>query len=51
MQKKKKKKNKKKIFLCDVFPRGFSISDDKKDGKSEWFCFFSVRGKGKCEKK
>ena len=41
MQKsKKKKKKKQENFLCDVFPRGFSISDDKKGGKSKWFCFF-----------
>ena len=41
MQKsKKKKKKKKRKFLCDVFPRGFSISDDKKGGKSECFCLF-----------
>ena len=39
MQKSKKKK-KKENFLCDVFPRGFSISDDKKGGKSKWFCLF-----------
>ena len=48
MQKSQKKKKKK--FLCDVFPCGFSISSDKKGGKSKWFCFFSVRGEGKCEK-
>ena len=47
MQKSKKKK-KKKNFLWDVFPFGFSISDDKKGGKSKWF-FFSVRAEGKCE--
>ena len=38
MQKRKKKK-KKNNFLCDVFPRGFSISEDKKGGKSKLFCF------------
>ena len=32
MQKRKKKK-KKNNFLCDVFPRGFSIAEDKKGGK------------------
>ena len=48
MQKRKKKK-KKKNFSCDVFPRGFSISDDKKDRKSKWFFLISVRGEGKCE--
>ena len=31
---------KKKNFLYDVFPFGFSVSDEKKDGKSKWFCFF-----------
>ena len=45
MQKSQKKKN----FLWDVFPCGFSISSDKKGGKSKWFCFFSVRGEEKCE--
>ena len=30
-------------------PCGFSISSDKKVGKSKCF-FFSVRGEGKCEK-
>ena len=40
MQKSKKKKKKKKNFLWDVFPCGFSISDDKKGGKSKWFCLF-----------
>ena len=48
MQKSEKKK-KKKNFLCTVFPCGFSISGDKKGGKSKWFCFFSVRGEGNCE--
>ena len=41
-------KKKKKKFLWDDFPCGFSISDDKKGGKSKWF-FFSVKGEGKCE--
>ena len=40
MQKSKKKKKTKNI-LWDVFPCGFSITDDKKGGKSKWFCFFS----------
>ena len=40
MCKKVKKKKKKGNFLCDVFPRSFSNSDDKKGGKSKWFCFF-----------
>ena len=40
MQKSKKKKKKKKNFLWDVFPSGFSISDDKKGGKSKWFFLF-----------
>ena len=40
MQKSKKKKKKKENFLCDVFPRGFSIFDNKKGGKSECFCLF-----------
>ena len=40
----------KKNFLWDVFPCGFSISSDRKGGKSKWFCFFSVRGEGKCAK-
>ena len=41
MQKsKKKKKKKEKTFLWDVFPFGFSISDDKMGGKSKWFCLF-----------
>ena len=31
----KKSKKKKKFFLKDVFPCGFSISDDKKGGKSK----------------
>ena len=48
MQKSKKKKKKEKFFSCDVFPRGFSISDDKMGRKSKWFCF-SVRGEEKCE--
>ena len=50
MKKSKKKKKKKKNFLWDVLPCGFSISDDKKGGKSKWFLFFSVRGEGKGEK-
>ena len=33
-------KSKKKKFLWDVFPCGFSITDDKKGGKSKWFCLF-----------
>ena len=45
----KSQKKKKKIFLKNVFPCGFPISGDKKDGKSKWFFFFSVRGEGKCE--
>ena len=48
MQKSNKKK-KKKNFLWDVFPCGFSISDDKKGGKSKWFFFISVRVEGKSE--
>ena len=44
------KSQKKKIFLWDFFPCGFSISSDKKVGKSKWFFFFSVTGEGKCEK-
>ena len=40
MQKSKKKKKKKEKFFWDVFPCGFSVSDDKKGGKSKWFCFF-----------
>ena len=45
-----KSQKKKKIFFCkDVFPCGFPISSDKKGEKSKWFCFFSVRGEGKCE--
>ena len=43
-----KSQNKKK-YLWDVFPCGFPISGDKKGGKRKWFCFFSVRGDGKCE--
>ena len=39
MQKSKKKK-KKKTFVWYIFPCGFSISDDKKGGKSKWFCLF-----------
>ena len=39
MQKTKKKKEKKN-FLFDLFPCGFPISNDKKGGKSKWFCFF-----------
>ena len=35
-----KSQKKKKIFLKDVFPCGFPISDDKKGEKSKWFCFF-----------
>ena len=35
---KKNQIKKKKNFLWDVFPCGFSVSDDKKDGKSKWFC-------------
>ena len=46
MEKSQKKKN---FFLNDVFPCGFPISGDKKGEKSKWFCFFSVRGKGKFE--
>ena len=46
---KKSQIKKKKNFLWDVFPCGFSISSDKKGGKSKWFFFFSVRGEGKCE--
>ena len=41
MQKsKKKKKKEKKNFFWDVFPCGFSVSDNEKDGKSKWFCLF-----------
>ena len=39
MQKTKKKKEK-KSFILDLFHCGFPISDDKKGGKSKWFCFF-----------
>ena len=46
---KKSQIKKKKNFLCDVFPCGFSISSDKKGGKSKWFCYFAVRGEGKFE--
>ena len=46
MQKSSKKKKKKKNFLWDVFPCGFSISDDKKGGKRKWFGFFG-KGRGK----
>ena len=42
---------KKKKILMGRFPLSFSISSDKKGGKSKWFCFFSVKGEGKCEKK
>ena len=45
MQKSKKKK-KKKNFLWDVFPCGFSISDDKKGEKVSGFVFFR-KGRGK----
>ena len=45
----KSKKKKKKFFLKDFFSCGFPISGDKKGEKSKWFCFFSVRGEGKCE--
>ena len=45
----KSEKKKKKNFLWDVFSCGFSVSDDKKGGKSKWFCFSSVRGEGKCK--
>ena len=48
MQKSKKKKER-KIFLWDIFLCGFPISGDKNGGKSKVFCFFSVRGEGKCE--
>ena len=34
-----KKVKKKKIFLRDVFSRGFPISGNKKGGKSKWFSF------------
>ena len=43
---KSQKKKKKKIFLKDVFPRGFPISGDKKGEKSKCFCFFR-KGRGK----
>ena len=46
---KSQKKKKKNFFLKDVFPCGFQISGDKKGEKSKCFCFFSVRGEGKCE--
>ena len=49
MQKSQKKKKKKK-FLWDVFPCGFSISSDKKGGKSKWFCLFP-KGERKSIKK
>ena len=39
MQKTEKKKEK-KSFILDRFHCGFPISDDKKGGKSKWFCFF-----------
>ena len=35
-----KSQKKKKFFLKDFFSSGFSISSDKKGGKSKWFCFF-----------
>ena len=47
---KNSQKKKKKFFLKDVFACGFLISGDKKGGKSKWFCFFFVRGEGKCER-
>ena len=47
--KKKKKKKKKKTFLIGRFLLRFSISDDKKGGKSRWLCFFLVRREGKCK--
>ena len=37
---KSEKKKTKKFVLKDVFHCGFSISSDKKGGKSKWFCFF-----------
>ena len=47
MQKsKKKKKKKKKNFLCDVFPCGFSISDEKRAEKVKGFVYFR-KGIGK----
>ena len=45
----KKKKKRKKIFDGVFSLAVFLISGDKKVGKSKWFCFFSVRGEGKCE--
>ena len=39
--KKVKKKKKKEKFFLGRFPlRFFFISDDKKGGKSKWFCLF-----------
>ena len=40
VKKSKKKKKKRKIFYRTFSLFGFSISDDKKGGKSKWFCFF-----------
>ena len=45
----KSQKKKKKKFFKGFFPCGFPISGDKKGEKSKWFCFFFVRGEGKCE--
>ena len=43
MQKSKKKKKKRKIFNGTFSLAVFSISGDKKGGKSMWFCFFRER--------
>ena len=43
-KKKKKKKNFKRTFSLPVF-----LFPVIKRGKKKWFCFFSVRGEGKCE--
>ena len=42
----KKSQKRKKIFLKDVFPCGFSISDDKRAEKVSGFVFFG-KGRGK----
>ena len=48
MQKSKKKK-KKKIFKRTFSLAVFLFPVIKRGEKSKWFCFFSVRGEGKCE--
>ena len=40
MQKSKKKKKKRKTFDGTFSLAIFFISDDKKGGKSKWFCLF-----------